>query len=230
MTALQLPLLMMFFAGWVNRSQQDAIEYLQAENRVLREQLGDGRLLLTDGQRRRLARRAKAIGRKGLFEISTLVTPDTLLRWHRRLIARKYDGSETRRPGRPKTAAEIGKLILRMAQENPGWGYTRIRGALRNVGHEIAAGRARKRFVAERLRGRNTIKRILNENGIDPAPLRKMPWKTFLKAHWGAIAATDFFSVEVLTRAGLVRYFVLFAIDLKSRRVEIAGIATFGRP
>ncbi len=210
MTALQLQLLMMFFAGWVNRSQQDVIEYLQAENRVLREQLGDGRLLLTDGQRRRLARRAKAIGRKGLFEISTLVTPDTLLRWYRRLIARKYDGSETRRPGRPKTADEIGKLILRMAQENPGWGYTRIRGALRNVGHEI---------------GRNTIKRILNENGIDPAPLRKMPWKTFLKAHWGAIAATDFFSVEVLTRAGLVRYFVLFVIDLKSRRVEIAGIA-----
>ena len=122
MNNLQLQFLMMFFAGWVNRSQQDVIEYLQAENRVLREQFGDGRLLLTDGQRRRLARRAKAIGRKGLFEISTLVTPDTLLRWYRRLIARKYDGSETRRPGRPKTAAEIGKLILRMAQENPGWG------------------------------------------------------------------------------------------------------------
>ena len=193
MTALQLQLLMMFLAGWVNRSQQDVIEYLQTENRVLREQLGDGRLLLTDGQRRRLARRAKAIGRKGLFEISTLVTPDTLLRWYRRLIARKYDGSETRRPGRPKTAAEIGKLILRMAQENPGWGYTRIRGALRNVGHEI---------------GRNTIKRILNENGIDPAPLRKMPWKTFLKAHWGAIAATDFFSVGSAHPGGLVQVFL----------------------
>jgi hypothetical protein len=84
MTALQLQLLMIFFAGWVNRGQQEVIEYLQAENRVLREQLGDGRLLLTDGQRRRLARRAKAIGRKGLFEISTLLTPDTLLRWYRR--------------------------------------------------------------------------------------------------------------------------------------------------
>ncbi len=141
MSNLPLQFLMMIFAGWVNRSQQDVIEYLQAETRVLREQLGDGRLLLTDGQRRRLARRAKDIGRKGLFEISTLVTPDTLLRWYRRLIARKYDGSETRRLGRPKTAAEIGKLILRMAQENPGWGYTRIRGALRNVGHEI--GRAK---------------------------------------------------------------------------------------
>ncbi len=108
---------MMIFAGWVNRSQQDVIEYLQAENRVLREQLGDGRLLFTDGQRRRLAARAKAIGRKGLFEVSTLVTPDTLLRWYRRLIARKYDGSQTRRPGRPKTAADIEGLIIRMARD-----------------------------------------------------------------------------------------------------------------
>jgi transposase InsO family protein len=128
------------------------------------------------------------------------------------IIAKKYDGSQVRRPGRPKTAAEIDRLILRMARDNPRWGYTRIRGALCNLGHEI---------------GRNTIKRILAENGFDPAPLRKkgMSWETFLKAHWGAIAATDFFSVEVLTRTGLVRYFVLFIIDLRTRRVEIAGIA-----
>ncbi len=116
MSNLQLQFLMMIFAGWVNRSQQDVIEYLQAENRALREQLGDGRLLFTDGQRRRLACRAKAIGRKGLLEISALVTPDTLLRWYRRLIARKYDGSETRRPGRPKTAADIEGLIIRMPE------------------------------------------------------------------------------------------------------------------
>ena len=89
MTTPQLQFLMMIFAGWVNRSQQDVIEYLQAENRVLREQLGDGRLLFTDAQRSRLAARAKAIGRKGLFEIGTLVTPDTLLRWCRRLIVKK---------------------------------------------------------------------------------------------------------------------------------------------
>jgi transposase InsO family protein len=99
-----------------------------------------------------------------------------------------------------------------MARENPRWGYTRIRGALRNLGHEI---------------GRNTIKRILLENGYDPAPLRRkgMSWETFLKAHWGAIAATDFFCVEALTRTGLARYFVLFLIDLQTRRVEIAGIS-----
>ena len=154
--------------------------------------------------------KAKKIGRKGLSEIETLVTPDTLLRWHRKLIARKYDGSRKRSPGRPRTAAEIGELILRMARDNPRWGYTRIRGALYNLGHEI---------------GRNTIKRILLENGFDPIRRKGMSWKTFLKAHWGAIAATDFFSVEVLTRSGLIRYFVLFVIDLKTRRVEIAGIS-----
>ncbi len=207
---MHLQFLIWILAGWVNRGQQDVIEYLQEENRVLREQLGARRLRLTDAQRCRLAAKAKKIGRRGLFEIHTLVTPDTLLRWYRRLVAKKYDGSNPRRAGRPRTAAEIEKLILRMARANPGWGYTRIRGALRNLGHEI---------------GRNTIKRILNENGIDPAPLRKMPWNTFLRAHWGAIAATDFFSVEVLTWRGLVRYFVHFVIDLKTRRVEIAGIA-----
>jgi transposase InsO family protein len=212
MNTLQLEFLMLVFAGWVNRSQQDVIEYLQKENRVLREQLGGKRLLFTDGQRRRLAAKAKAIGRKGLFEISTLVTPATLLRWYRRLIAKKYDGSKARKAGRPKTAAAIEQLIVQMARDNARWGYTRIQGALRNLGHEI---------------GRNTVKRILLENGFDPAPLRKkgMSWAIFLKAHWGAIAATDFFSVEVLTRTGLVRYFVLFIIDLQTRRVEIAGIA-----
>jgi transposase InsO family protein len=96
-----------------------------------------------------------------------------------------------------------------MARENPRWGYTRIRGALDNLGHEI---------------GRNTIQRILLENGFDPIRRRGMSWETFLRAHWGAIAATDFFSVEVITRFGLVRYFVLFVIDLETRRVEIAEI------
>ena len=209
MNTLPLQFLMLIFAGWVGRRQQEVIAYLQEENRVLCEQLGGKRFRFTDQQRRRLAVNAKAVGRKGLFELETLVTPDTLLRWHRQLIARKYDGSKTRRPGRPKTASEIQNLIVRMARENPRWGYTRIRGALYNVGHEI---------------GRNTIKRILLENGFDPIRKKGMSWKTFLKAHWGAISATDFFNVEVITRSGLVRYFVLFVIDLKTRRVEIAGI------
>ncbi len=211
MNTLHLQLLILIIAGWVNRSQQDVIAYLQAENRMLRERLGEGRLIFTDGQRRRLALRAKAIGRKGLLAIDTLVTPDTLLRWYRRLIAKKYDGSRARKPGRPSTAAEIEELVIRMACDNPRWGYTRIRGALHNLGHEL---------------GRNTIKRILLENGFDPARFLRwgMSWKTFLKANWGAIAAMDLFSVEVLTRWCLVSYFVLFVIDLETRRIEIAGI------
>ncbi len=158
-----------------------------------------------------MALAAKRVGRKGLFGIGTTVTPDTLLRWYRRLIAQKYDGSRGRGVGRPKSGAEIERLIVTMAQANPGWGYTRIRGALYNLAHEI---------------GRNTIKRILLDNGLEPAPERgkKPSWATFLKSHWGAIAATDFFSVEVLTPRGLVRYLVLFVIDLKTRTVEIAGI------
>ncbi|TDI36478.1 MAG: transposase [Acidobacteria bacterium] len=106
----------------------------------------------------------------------------------------------------------IRELVIRMATENSTWGYTRICGALRNLGHDV---------------GRSTVKRILAEHGLEPTNERskRMLWSTFLKAHWGAIAATDFFTVEVLTRHGLVRYFVLFVIDLKTRRVEIAGIS-----
>jgi putative transposase len=214
MTPHSLPIqfLMLTFAGWVNRHQQDLIEYLCEENRVLREQIGSRRIRFTDIQRRRLAQRAKRVGRCGLFEVATLVTPDTLLRWYRTLIARKYDGSGRRGPGRPKTAVEIEVLITRMARDNPKWGYTRIQGALNNLGHEIS---------------RNTIKRILLDNGFDPAKFRRigMSWRTFLKAHWGVIAATDFFTVEVMTWRGLVRYMVLFVIDLQTRRVEIAGIS-----
>ena len=201
----------MAFAGWVNRFQQDAIEYLKEENRVLREQLGGRRLRFTDAQRRRLAAKARTLGRDGLKEIADLVTPDTSLRWYKKLIAKKYDGSQRRGPERPRVLETIRALVVRMATENSTWGYTRICGALRNLGHDV---------------GRNTVKRILAEHGIEPANERskRMPWSTFLKAHWGAIAATDFFTVEVLTSRGLVRYFVLFVIDLKTRRVEIAGI------
>jgi putative transposase len=120
MNALPLQFLMLIFAGWVNRHQQDVIEYLEAENRFLREQLGGKRLRFTDQQRRRLAVKAKEIGRNGLSRIETLVTPDTLLRWHRQLIARKYDGSKRRSPGRPRTAAEIGECLGRRSSRLTG--------------------------------------------------------------------------------------------------------------
>ena len=188
------------------------VDYLKAENLLLREQLGTKRVRLTDAERTRLAMLGKALGRKGLAAIATIASPETILRWYRELVAKKYDGSQQRGQGRPKTAAEIAALVVRMAKENERWGYTRILGALKNLGHEI---------------GRNTIKRILQENGIDPAPERgnRMSWATFIKAHLGVMVGMDFFTVEAVTWLGLVRYHVLFAIDIASRKVEILGIA-----
>ena len=95
-----------------------------------------------------------------------------------------------------------------MAEENPTWGYTRIQGALKNVGHRV---------------GRSTIARILKAHGVSPVPARPTSWQTFLRAHWGAVAGADFFSTEVWTWRGLVTYYTVFVIDLASRRVQIAG-------
>src|SRR5213080_1770376 len=110
-------------AGWINRREQQVIEYLIEENRVLREQIGNRRMRFTDNQRCRLAARAKKLSRKILEQVETIVTPATLLAWHRKLIAKKYDGSACRTPGRPRTATEITTLVLRFANENRSWGY-----------------------------------------------------------------------------------------------------------
>src|SRR4029453_10727563 len=115
-------------AGWMNHRQRQVIEYLREENRVLREQLGERRLRLNDDQRRRLAAKAKGLGRKLLAEVATIVTPATLLRWHRQLIAHKYDGSGKRSPGRPRTVAEIEQVVVQMAEQNRDWGFRRIQG------------------------------------------------------------------------------------------------------
>jgi putative transposase len=168
--------------GWLNEQQQLAIEYLKEENHVLREHLGDKRILLNDDQRRRLAVKGKILGRKFLREICTIVTPDTILRWHRTLIAHKYDGIVNRKAGMRSVMQRIRELCVSMASENPSWGYTRIRGALSNLGYTVR---------------RSTIRRILQEEGLEPAPKRHMPWSVFLRAHGEAIAATDFFTVEV---------------------------------
>ena len=132
-------LLLLILAGWINRDQQDAIEYLLTENQVLRETLGKGRILLNDDQRRRLAVKGKVLGRKSLGKLAKIVRPDTLLRWHRELIARKLDHSDKRKSvGRPRIRQQIVDLALRMAQENPSWGYDRIQGALANLGFHIS--------------------------------------------------------------------------------------------
>ena len=155
-TLFPLQYLVVTLALWLNRQQQEVIDYLKEENRLLKAKLGDRKIQFTDVERRRLAIRAKAIGRKLLGKLETLVTPDTLLRWHRELVARKWSFVDRRGPGRPRTKDEIASLILRMAKENPSWGYTRILGASSNLGFKV---------------GRGTVASVLKQNGIDPAPL-----------------------------------------------------------
>src|SRR5438477_12520092 len=171
-TAVLSPFYFFFvlFAGWINREQLQAIAYLQTECAVLRELLGKKRLRLNDDQRRRLAVQGKILGRSRLTELATIVTPDTILRWHRSLIARKWDFSRKRKsPGRPATEQAIAEVTVRMARENPTWGYDRLQGALANLGHAVTA---------------NTVKNILLAHGIEPAPRRsKLPrWSEFIKS------------------------------------------------
>src|SRR5438093_608567 len=206
MEGAALRFMLMAFAGWWSDQRQAAVAYLVEENRILRAQLR-GRRRLTDEDRCRLARAGQRLGRRLLRQVATIVTPDTILRWHRQLIAHKrmYAKGRRRRSG---VLAEIRWLVVRMAEENPTWGYTRIRGALKNVGHQV---------------GRSTIARILKAQGIRPAPERPTSWQAFLRAHWGAIAGADFFTTEVWTWRGLVTYYTVFVIDLASRRVQILG-------
>jgi hypothetical protein len=205
--AIRWQILLVALAGWVNRRQLEVIAYLREENRVLKEHLGGRRLHFTDPQRRRLSATGHRLGRRALTEVVTLVTPDTILRWHRQLIARKWT-TVRRRVGRPGVLQEIRALTVRMARENPTWGYRRIQGALKNLGHRVA---------------RSTIAALLRAEGIGPVPERPTSWRTFPAAHWGAIAAADFFTTEVWTARGLVTYYTLFVIDLASRRVQIVG-------
>ena len=162
---IHLQLLLATFAGWVGRQQADVIAYLIEENRILKQQLESGgrRLRFTDDQRRRLAAKGKPLGRKALSKIATIVTPDTILAWHRRLIAAKWTYPR-KGVGRPGVMKEIRELVVRMAEENPSWGYTRIQGALKHLDHRVA---------------RSTIAKVLKEHGIQPSPNRPMSWKTF---------------------------------------------------
>ncbi len=134
-----------------------------------------------------------------------MVKPDTILRWHRRLVAKHW--TYPHRPGRPSTIVETRKLILRLARENPTWGYRRIHGELAQLGITIAA---------------STIWTILKNAGIDPAPDRNSEsWTTFLHSQAAGIVACDFFTLDTVL---LRRYYVLFFIELQTRRVHLAGI------
>src|SRR5215468_11122365 len=196
-------------AGWMSQCQQKVIAYLIEENRVLREQVGDQRLRFNDGQRRRLAAKAKQLGRETLGQVATIAKPETLLTWHRKLIVQNAE-SPCRSPGRPPTDHEIVALAVRMAEANRSWGYRRIQGALSNLGHDLA---------------HNTIRNILKRHGIEPAPerSRKTSWKEFLDRHWAQIMTSDFFRRNPLNLSGLGRVLVLLGlIKPSTRRVESA--------
>ena len=176
MLDMPLRMLLIAIAGWLNEGQRARIDFLEEQLRIFKE-VHRRRPRLNDEQRRRLAAKGKRLGRSVLRELTTIVTPDTILRWHRELIARKYDGSANRRPGRPRVVLEIRFLVVRMAQENEGWGYGHIVGELRKLGYTISC---------------SSVRRILLQNGIEPAPerLKHMPWSKFLKSHctpppWG---------------------------------------------
>jgi hypothetical protein len=164
-------LLLLVLAGWVNRQQQDVIEYLLVENRILRQKIGKKRVLLTNQQRRCLAVKGKILGRKMLEMVARIVSPETILRWHRELVARQWDYSNRRKKaGRPHIPQETVDLVLRLAKENPSWGYKRIQGAVANLGSVISD---------------TTVANILKAHGMDPAPGRKRQstWKEFLNTH-----------------------------------------------
>ena len=131
-------ILLAALCGMVNEHQQQIIEFQNAQIETLLKKLGKKRLLLNDDQRRLLAVKAHAIGRKTLLEMTTTFTPDTILRWHRELVARKFDSSDKRKPGRPRIRQEIVSAIVRFARENPTWGYDRIQGALKNLKYHIS--------------------------------------------------------------------------------------------
>ena len=200
-----------YITGTVDQELLLRNEYLVAENRILKAQLKTP-LRLTDAERITLAEIAHRLGRKAIEDVANVVKPDTLMGWYRRLVARKFDGSKSRRyPGRPRIDGEIEQLVVRMAKENSDWGYDRIVGAMANLGYTLSD---------------QTVGNILRRHGILPAPARKRTttWADFIRTHMAVLAGTDFFSVEVLTLRGLVTYYVLFFIHLESRKVEIAGV------
>ena len=187
-------ILLAYITGSVDQELLLRNEYVVTENRILRQQI-TGRVRLSDGERKTLAEIGKRLGKKALEEVASIVKPDTILAWHRKLITTKFDGSQKRQsPGRPKIDEELEGLVVCLAQENRSWGYDRIVGALANLGYTISD---------------QTIGNILKRHGIPPALEREKTttWNEFIRAHMEVLVATDFFTTEVWTWCGLVTYY-----------------------
>jgi transposase InsO family protein len=200
-----------YITGSVDQELLVRNEYLVTENRILRQQI-TGRVQLSNGERKTLAAIGKKLGRQALADVVTIVKPETILAWHRMLVAKKFDGPPQRKtPGRPPVDAELEALVVRLAQETRCWGYNHIVGALKHVGYAISD---------------QTVGNILKRHGIPPAPKRKTTttWQEFIHTHLDALVATDFLTTKVWTAAGLVTYYVLFFIHLASRKVHVARV------
>jgi putative transposase len=203
--------LLAYITGSVDQELLLRHEYLVTENRLLRAQIKE-RIRLSDGERKTLAEIGKRLGKQALEEIAPIVKPDTILAWHRKLVAQKFDGSKQRKtPGRPTIDPALAALVVRIAQEHRSWGYDRIVGALQHLGYTISD---------------QTVGNILKRHGLPPAPEQKKTttWKAFIRTHMEVLVATDFFTAEVWTTAGLVTYYVLFFLHLASWKVHVAGM------
>ncbi|MCP4959589.1 MAG: transposase [Actinomycetia bacterium] len=181
---------------------------LRHQIRVLQRQVTKPRF--TPSDRAVLAVLAKAFDRRRLHEVLLIVKPATVIGWHRRLVARRWTyPHKTKRTGRRPTPAELKQLVLRLDSENPTWGYRRIHGEILRLGHKIAA---------------STVWKILRDEGRDPTPNRTGPsWSEFIASQAKAMIATDFFTVDSVM---LRRYWVIFFIEVETRRVHLAGITT----
>src|SRR5438067_1022187 len=187
------------------REKEIEILLLRHQLRVLERQVA--RPELTQADRALLAAFSRVLSRQA-WRRSAFVKPATLLRWHRELVARRWTYPH-RRPGRPTTPADARELVVRLARENPSWGYRRIQGELVGLGVKLAA---------------STVWAILKEAGIEPAPQRfEASWAEFLRAQAASILECDFLTVDTLF---LKRLYVLFFVELATRRVRLAGITT----
>jgi putative transposase len=175
--------LLVYISGTVEEELLLRIEYLVAENRILRDQI-KGRVHLSDAERRTLAEIGKKLSKPALEEVASIVKPDTILAWHRKLVAQKFDGSKHRKSlGRPRIEPELQELVLRIARENRSWGYDRIQGALKHLGYTISD---------------QTVGNILKRHNLPPAPERQTTttWKEFIRSHIDVLVATDFFTTK----------------------------------
>jgi hypothetical protein len=198
----------------IDKELYKAIDYLREQVRVLVEhqEKQNKRIILTYSQRMRVAAKAKRLSRKMLEQCTVLFTPDTIMRWYRKLIAEKYDGSQNRTySGRPPIPREVVDLVIRLKQENPRWGFKKIRDQVVYLGYNIC---------------KSSVKNILIEHGYDPEPdlTVRSTWHEFIKSHWDVLAACDFFTIELLVGRKLVRCTLFFVMDLATRKVFFAPV------